>query len=223
MANKKEVRKRTREQKIQDNALIEIKNEGQALIMQDYLDNFDKYVKKRQKEFARALDKFIDKFEGNVPDNISTLEISRALTIPFVKPNVQSCISYTPEQLLMANDFYWDSVVKVLNSGIHYVPTIQDFASMLNISATTLIKTYAANAQEQMREAVQIIKDNFVSYYTQCGMKRELSEVMSIFTMKSSLGMRDNDPPITVINNTGVIADEQSVEAFRKRLLADNE
>lgn len=212
--------------KAENNKLAKLKDKGQALILQDYTENFPAFVEQRRAEFAKLLDNYKDKLLGNGVEedklsSVSTLAISRALGTPFINAYGAS-LAYSPEQLIMANDFYWESVSNVVNKGFKYVPTIQEFCSLLGISTLTLIRSYASNTQEQMREAVQIIKDSFSSYYIQCGMKREYSEVMAIFTMKSSLGMRDNEPPITIINNTSVLADEQSVEKFRQKLFGGN-
>lgn len=212
--------------KAENNRLAKLKDKGQALILQDYTENFPAFVEQRRAEFAKLLDNYKDKLLDNGVEedklsSVSTLAISRALGTPFINAYGAS-LAYSPEQLIMANDFYWESVSNVVNKGFKYVPTIQEFCSLLGISTLTLIRSYASNTQEQMREAVQIIKDSFSSYYIQCGMKREYSEVMAIFTMKSSLGMRDNEPPITIINNTSVLADEQSVEKFRQKLFGGN-
>lgn len=212
--------------KAENNKLAKLKDKGQALILQDYTENFPAFVEQRRAEFAKLLDNYKDKLLDNGVEedklsSVSTLEISRALGTPFINAYGAS-LAYSPEQLIMANDFYWESVSNAINKGFKYVPTIQEFCSLLGISTLTLIRSYASNTQEQMREAVQIIKDSFSSYYIQCGMKREYSEVMAIFTMKSSLGMRDNEPPITIINNTSVLADEQSVEKFRQKLFGGN-
>lgn len=212
--------------KAENNKLAKLKDKGQALILQDYTENFPAFVEQRRAEFAKLLDNYKDKLLDNGVEedklsSVSTLEISRGLGTPFINAYGAS-LAYSPEQLIMANDFYWESVSNVINKGFKYVPTIQEFCSLLGISTLTLIRSYASNTQEQMREAVQIIKDSFSSYYIQCGMKREYSEVMAIFTMKSSLGMRDNEPPITIINNTSVLADEQSVEKFRQKLFGGN-
>lgn len=212
--------------KAENNRLAKLKDKGQALILQDYTENFPAFVEQRRAEFAKLLDNYKDKLLDNGVEedklsSVSTLAISRALGTPFINAYGAS-LAYSPEQLIMANDFYWESVSNVINKGFKYVPTIQEFCSLLGISTLTLIRSYASNTQEQMREAVQIIKDSFSSYYIQCGMKREYSEVMAIFTMKSSLGMRDNEPPITIINNTSVLADEQSVEKFRQKLFGGN-
>lgn len=212
--------------KAENNKLAKLKDKGQALILQDYTENFPAFVEQRRAEFAKLLDNYKDKLLDNGVEedklsSVSTLAISRALGTPFINAYGAS-LAYSPEQLIMANDFYWESVSNVVNKGFKYVPTIQEFCSLLGISTLTLIRSYASNTQEQMREAVQIIKDSFSSYYIQCGMKREYSEVMAIFTMKSSLGMRDNEPPITIINNTSVLADEQSVEKFRQKLFGGN-
>lgn len=212
--------------KAENNKLAKLKDKGQALILQDYTENFPAFVEQRRAEFAKLLDNYKDKLLDNGVEedklaSVSTLAISRALGTPFINAYGAS-LAYSPEQLIMANDFYWESVSNVVSKGFKYVPTIQEFCSLLGISTLTLIRSYASNTQEQMREAVQIIKDSFSSYYIQCGMKREYSEVMAIFTMKSSLGMRDNEPPITIINNTSVLADEQSVEKFRQKLFGGN-
>ena len=67
-----------------------------------------------------------------------------------------------------------------------------------------------------MREICCRIEDYLAKITTQAGLTRQASESMSIFTLKSSYGRRDNDP-VNVTNytqNNTVITDEE----LRKKL-----
>lgn len=46
------------------------------------------------------------------------------------------------------------------------------------------------------------MKDRFINYYTVNGMTNRVNSILVIFTLKAGYGMRDNDTPQFVINNT---------------------
>ena len=79
---------------------------------------------------------------------------------------------------------------------------------MLNISKSTLYK-YASNGDEQMREVCEMIKDEFVDYYQQKGLTKELNDVMAMFVLKTSYGQRENDQPQIAVVNVNNSPDEK--------------
>ena len=88
---------------------------------------------------------------------------------------------------------------------------------MIGISSSTLNK-YAQSTDGEMRQAVARIKDRFISFYTSRGMKREISEVMSIFTLKAAFGMRDNEQTNITYNDNKIIMSDDARAALLRNV-----
>jgi hypothetical protein len=114
----------------------------------------------------------------------------------------------------MVSDFYWNEIVLKVNEKTQFVPSIYHICKLLNISMETLRK-YGNNGDEQMRETCAMIKDEFIEYYQQKGLTKELNDVMAMFVLKTSFGQRENDTPqIAVINN--VVSPREKINKYAR-------
>lgn len=219
---KRIVRKRKEEEAEGVNRGIELLNKVNDALANKFLDGFEGYVKEKKDGFEKELERFcrenIDIMkDANLTRKLPTLKLSEYLCKPFITNAIRlDGRKYNATHLLMASDYYWECVMDIQSKGLTYVPTIQQFARLLNISVQTLRNTYLNSSDEDLRETITMIRDRFVDYYTTRGMTREISEVMSIFMLKAEYNIRDNDVPQTVINNNTISIDSGMLEKLRK-------
>ena len=193
----------------------QVKNE----LVDTFKADFDKLVEKKSVEFGGLLTDFAEKHEIDIEDKdgkVDTIKLEnfffRALSpIYGVEPK------YSPPLIDLASEFFWDCVEKTYDKGIRFIPTIQLFCAMIGISSSTLNK-YAQSTDGEMRQAVARIKDRFISFYTSRGMKREISEVMSIFTLKAAFGMRDNEQTNITYNDNKIIMSDDARAALLRNV-----
>ena len=209
---KKEARERNRD-------LMEVEK-AKEMITDKFIKEFPRYVEDKKEEFGKALKGYVRECgerlgDASIASKIPVLRIQEALCKPFMT-NAGKNISkrYNAVHLQMASDFYWESVWKIQEEGFTYVPTLQQFARLMNISVHTL-KGYMNNGDEEMRETMLMIRDRFIDYYSSRGMSRQISEVMSIFMLKAEYNIRDNDVPQTVINNNNISINSDMLEKLK--------
>lgn len=214
------VRKRIKRAK-ETNDKLEVLEKVNGALAQKFIEDFPAYVEERKAEFEKELGAFCVKYENELSDpqlakKIPTLKLSEYLCKSFVKSTIQiDGRKYSPAHLRMASDYYWDCIAGINAEGLTYVPTLQQFARLLNISVATLKNSYLNSQDEAMRETILMIRDRFVDYYTTRGMTREISEVMSIFMLKAEYNIRDNDVPQTVINNNNISINSDMLEKLK--------
>lgn len=203
------------------NKMIKVLDKANEVIEKKFLEEFPAYVERQKREFDKELEKFCVKYQDMFQDaalakKIPTLHLGEYLTKSFIKSVIHiNGRKYTPAHLMMASDYYWACIAEIQEKGLTYVPTIQQFARLLNISVQTLRQTYLNSSDEAMRDTVLMIRDRFVDYYTTRGMTREISEVMSIFMLKAEYNIRDNDVPQTVINNNTITINSDMLEKLK--------
>lgn len=198
-----------KKQKIVQNKEVKEVGKAKALIADKFVKDFPMYVEERKEEFGRALQRYVSEcgevlHDPTLANKIPVLRLQEALCKSFVTSTIKiEGKKYNASHLQIASDYYWECVGEIQESGFTYVPTLQQFARLLNISMQTL-KNYMNSPDEEMRETLLMIRDRFVDYYTSRGMSRQISEVMSIFMLKAEYNIRDNDVPQTVINNNHI-------------------
>lgn len=202
----KYIRKKRKEETNKE--VMEVKT-AKGLMADKFLKDFPKYVKERKAEFGKELTVYVKEVgevlkDPTLANKVPVLRLQEALCKSFIASTIKiEGKKYNASHLQIASDYYWECVAEIQEEGFSYVPTLQQFARLLNISVQTL-KNYMNDADEEMRETILMIRDRFVDYYTSRGMSRQISEVMSIFMLKAEYNIRDNDVPQTVINNNHI-------------------
>lgn len=179
-----------------NNEMVAVKNHAEQLLIERFTNDFEKFVEERKQEFSDNLVKYvsihreeIETSYGKVPTGV----IENYLCTPFIK-SITKIPKYNGEKLLIASDFFWDCVSEIEANGINFIPTIQQFCRLIGITYSTF-KSYKNHENEDMRNAVEMINDRFTGYYyshfNAMG-KKEYSDNMAIFTLKSVFGMNDN-------------------------------
>ena len=195
-----------------DKALIKANNENVKevnrqleVITQKFIENPQPFFDERIKEISKVIEKYGDLQNEDLENGIITKkDYAIQLSKHLIKPFIQNCGSviakHTPHSLKMVSDFYWNEIVLKVNETTQFVPSIYHICKLLNISKFTLWK-YATDGNEQMRETCEMIKDEFIEYYQQKGLTKELNDVMAMFVLKTSFGQRENDVPQIAIAN----------------------
>lgn len=177
-----------------------------------FLANPEPFYNSKEKEIAKFIEKYGELQNEDINNGIITkkdyaIELSYYISKPFL-PAAGHIPEYTANSLLMANQFYWEKIVLPINQKMFYIPLISDLCRMLNISTNTF-NNYAINGDEPMREACKIIADQFIGYYQRNGMNKNISEIMAIFTLKTTYKQRENDTPQVQVNTVHISAREK--------------
>ena len=216
---------------VKNNMMVETIKDTEAMIVEKFMEEFPRYIEEQKEGFSRELGEFLERYKEVLPDivmakKLPTLKIERWLCKPLIRGTTYvDGYKYGAKHIRMASDYYWECVGEMVEKGLNVVPTFQQLAGLLNVSVYTLRNKYLNSEDEEMRETMLMVRDRFVDYYTSRGMKREISEVMSIFMLKAEYNIRDNDVPQTVINNNhytvGNMTLLNQIEEDAKDLLKD--
>lgn len=179
-----------------NNEMVAVKNHAEQLLIEKFTNDFDKFVDERKADFTSNLKQYVYEHQDEIENScgrVPTGVIENYLCTPFIK-SITKIPKYNGEKLLIASDFFWDCVSEIESNGINFVPTIQQFCRLIGITYSTF-KSYKNHENEDMRNAVEMINDRFTGYYyshfNAMG-KKEYSDNMAIFTLKSVFGMNDN-------------------------------
>lgn len=167
-----------------------------------FKEHLPEFIEKRKEDFVEMCKIFQidndDKLcEGNA--KISQGRLSNLLSKP-LSVVVGMSTKLSASDLLTCSQCYWDCV-DIANESIVYVPSIEQFCGMMGMSSKRLVQYYYSNDPE-LAEAAEMVKDRFIDWYTVNGMTNRANSIMAMFTMKARFGLRDNDTPQVVINNT---------------------
>lgn len=217
LKKEKEIKKK---EKAENNATIVEANKQLEVIAQKFIDNPQPFFEERLGEIAKVIEKYgdlqnEDLKNGEIKKKDYSIHLSKHLIKPII-PNTGSVVQkHTPHSLKMVSDFYWNEIVLKVNEKTQFVPSIYHICKLLNISMDTLRK-YGNDGIEQMRETCAMIKDEFIEYYQQKGLTKELNDVMAMFVLKTSFGQRENDQPqIAVINN--VVSPQEKIDKYARQ------
>lgn len=204
-----------------NNEMVKEANAQLEAITQKFIENPQPFFDERIDEIAEVIEKYgdlqaKDLEEGNVLTKKDyAIQLSRHLIKPFI-PNCGSVMAkHTPHSLRMVADFYWNEIVLKVNEKTQFVPSIYHICKLLNVSKTCLYR-YATEGSEQMRETCEMIKDEFIEYYQQKGLTKELNDVMAMFVLKTSFGQRENEVPQTLIVNNAV-SNQETIDKFARQ------
>lgn len=201
---KQDKKKITAQDREQINTGIKELDRQLDVIVQKFIDNPEPFFKEREKEIEKAIIKYgdlenQDLEEGKLTKKDYAIQISKSITKPFL-PTTLSSRKHTAHTLQATNDWYWNNVVLKVNQTTRFVPSLYHLCKLLGISRQTFTQ-YATNGNEQMRETCEMIKDEFIDYYQQKGLTKELNDIMAMFVLKTSYGQRENDTPQVLVAN----------------------
>jgi len=197
-------------------------NEYQLKQLDEMKANLPRYLRDREKEFAKKLKNYIDlnSFEGQyVPDNnkIPLQSVTEYVFKPIIKTSGALYPNYSANEMAVAFDFYVKCSNK-LNETSVYIPKIQDFCRLLNIPVKKFRDYQKNSTDESMRNLCEMVQDYCVARTADGALLGIIDKVYSMFHQKSSNEQRDNEPiqnNILVQNNT-IMSEEQFKELQSK-------
>lgn len=198
------------------NLVVTKTSEYQVQKLEQMKKGLKRYIKKRKKAFAEEWTKFKEEntMDGQlipVIDKIPMNEIIEHTFAPLIKVAGFSP-SYSADELALAFDFYVQCSQE-LNKTSYYVPKIEDFCRMVNISKSTFEKYQTTSSDENMREVCNKVQDYCVARTADGAFSSKDKAIVtySIFHQKASNKQRDNDPVQnnTFIQNNTIMSDEQ--------------
>lgn len=202
------------------NASLKKLDEVNEILADEFTNRLPDYVHRRKSEFQNEFKKYCLAHEDEIADpervkKLYMMNLQDYLCRSFITSTIRiDGRKYSAVHLRLVSDFYWECVSEIVEKGLTYIPTIQQFARLLGVSVQTL-KNYMNAPDDDMRETILMIRDRFVDFYTARSMSRQISEVMSIFTLKAEYNIRDNDTPQTVINNNTISIGADMLEKLR--------
>lgn len=186
----------------------------QEMKLQEMKARLPRYINKRKREFAQEFQEYMEfnSFDGQfVPEErkIPMFKIIQHTFRPLIKVAGASPM-YSADEISVAFDFYVECVEK-LNDTSTYIPKIEDFCRMINISRQTFDHYQNASNDENMRNMCNKIQDYCVARLADGVFSGQSEKIYAIFHQKSSNKQRDNDPVqnnILVQNNT-IMSEDQ--------------
>ena len=164
-----------------------------------------KYLTARAKQFAEEFDKYVQKnsmageFMPEDGAKIPLLELSNHTFKPIIK--VAGVIpQYSADELALGYDFFVDCTEK-LNKTVAYIPTVEDFCRLMNMSTSKFKEYKTASTDESVREICTQVEDYCYAVSIRAGFSGLAEKTLTIFHNKASNSRRDNDP---IQNNTFV-------------------
>ncbi len=215
---KKPETKRQKEVKENNVSIAELNSQLDA-VAQKFIENPQPFFEEREKEIAELIEKYgnlqsQDLENGTLTKKDYSLQLVKNLIKPFAY-RIGMSKQHTAFSLQMTSDFYWQKIVIPANEKMEYIPSIFDLFKLLNISQRSFFK-YAQTGDEDMREACEKIKDEFIDYYQRKGLKKECSEIMAMFVLKTTFGQRENDQPQIAVVNVNNSPDEKIAKYARQ-------
>lgn len=197
------------------NEIVVKSSEYQIKKLDEMKKGLKRYINKRRKAFAEEWVQFKDEntMDGQlmpVADRVPMNEIIEHTFAPLIKVAGFSP-AYSADELALAFDFYVQCSQEINKTGC-YVPKVEDFCRMVNISKSTFEKYQTTSSDENMREVCNKVQDYCVSRTADIAFssKDKALVTYSIFHQKASNKQRDNDPVQnnTYIQNNTIMTDE---------------
>lgn len=182
-----------------------------------------RYFNKRKKDFIAEFQQYCEEntMDGNlipVIDKVPMHKIIEHTFAPIIKVAGMSP-TYSADEMAIGFDFYIKCCEK-LNELSYYVPKIEDFCRMMNISRNTFDRYQTSHSEENMRETCNKIQDYCVARATDGAFASKDKAVVTytMFHQKSSNKQQDN-PPVqnnTYIQNNTIMSNEDFNELASK-------
>lgn len=214
-----------------NNATVELNNsivlkttEFQLQKIEEMKRNLPKYIRKRKKQFISEFQEYME--ENSTADGVmftdeNIIPMSKLIMHTF-NPLIKVAgitPSYSADQISVAFDYYKYICETLLEKNI-YIPKVEDFCALINISTATFERYKTSSNDENMREICTQIQDFCVARVTDGAMTGKVEGKYAVFHQKSSNKQSDS-PPIqnnTFIQNNTIMTDEQFNDLASKYL-----
>lgn len=215
MAHKTNDSSLTLKKQSERNEIVVDTSEYQIKKLEQMKKGLKRYINKRKKSFAEEWMKFKQEntMDGQMMpaiDRVPMSEIIEHTFSPLIKVAGFSP-AYSADEIALAFDFYVQCSQE-LNKTSCYIPKIEDFCRMVNISKSTFEKYQTSSSDENMREVCNKVQDYCVARTADSAFssKDKAFVTFSIFHQKASNKQRDNDPVQnnTYIQNNTIMTDE---------------
>lgn len=206
----------TKEKAQNQNQIVIKTTQYQINKLNEMKKDLDKYILNRKKKFAKEYNEFIEKntMDGQlipVMNKVAMNDIIAHTFAPLIKV-AGITPSYSADEISLAFDFYVECSLK-LNETSYYVPKVEDFCRLINISQYTFENYRKNSSDENMREVCNKIVDWCSARLADIAFSSKDKAIITygIFHQKASNNKRDNDPiqNNTYIQNNNIMTDEE--------------
>lgn len=213
----------TKEKVAENNSIVEDTKKYQLQKLEEMKQKLPKFINTRKKAFALEYKEYIQEhsLEGKPFEEQGKIPMFKLIQHTF-RPLIKcaGCSpAYSADELSIAFDFYKNCTETLNESGV-YIPKIEDFCSLINISKSTFNQYQTNSTDQEMREVCNKIQDYCVARLADSAFLGATDKVYSIFHQKASNKQRDNDPIVnaTYVQNNTIMTDEQYRELASKFL-----
>lgn len=199
--------------------------EARGMVAELYQSNLPIFIDKRREEFEEIAKLYADEYNKQIAMGNNKLpqdDLEYLISKPLI--TISGAVrKYSPADLLMFNECYWECVRKANKamSPSVYVPTLEQLSGLMSMPKSAFSTMYNSSDAE-MANAAEIVKDRFVNYYTVNGMTNRINSILVIFTLKAGYGLRDNEAPQVIINNNTTTAEQSVIESLESKYEAMN-
>lgn len=222
MARKKRV---VGEEAKKQNDIFEVVQYAKKELIEKQRAELPKYVKKRKKQFIKALEEYniIQEQKSDYDSNGNVIIANKTLPMfdlvemcfaPVIKHSNGMTVDYTPDEMAVFFD-YFKECIKEMNKTEIVPPNKEMFCSLCGFSTRKFNELKKQSSE--MYEVLSQVEDYIANYLNIGGLTRKTAEVTGIFIQKSSLGRKEDDGPQQVTNNnTLVLSDKEFAELLSK-------
>lgn len=205
----------TNEVREQRNEIAEETHQYQLQKLEEMKADLPKYIKTRKRKFAKEWKEFQDEHteDGQLLPTIDKVPMSEIIEHTFAPLVKVAGISpaWSADEMWLAFEYYSQCSIELNKTG-YYLPKIEDFCRLINISRKAFDRYQTSSQDENMREVCNKIMDYCTARTAdEAFISKDKAMVQySIFHQKSSNKQRDNDPiqNNTYIQNNTIMSDE---------------
>lgn len=200
------------------------RHEREQYIVDNYQKLLPKYLEEREEQFKTLLERF--KVENDViintqPGKVKHYQLTSLLSKPLFFGGINPP-KYTAYDIITCSECFWDCIESA-NESFLCIPTIQQFCRLLGIATGTFVE-YKNHQDPAIRNAIAMVYDRFIDFYTTKGLQNEINTIMGIFSLKAVYGLRDNDTAPAVVNNFNMTMQGASIDELEKQYkISDND
>ena len=204
------------------NRALSLKDTYQMQKIEKMKKKLPKYLTDRAKEFSKEFNEYVEENSASgdfIPEDgakIPLLPIVNHTFKPLIR--VASVLpDYSADELAMCYDFFVDCTEK-LNKTVAFIPTVEDFCRLINISSNKFKEYKTTRTDEAVREICTQVEDYCYAVSIRAGFAGLTEKTLTIFHNKASNSRRDNDPiqNNTFIQNNTVLTESEFNEYARK-------
>ncbi len=204
------------EQKLQA-AVGDERHRREEYIVENYQKLLPTYLEEREQQFKTLLERF--KVENDViiktqAGKVKHFQLTSLLSKPLFFGGINPP-KYTAYDIITCSECYWRCIDEA-NDTFLCIPTLQQFCRLLGIS-TGMFIDYKNHQDPAIRNAVAMVYDRFIDFYTTKGLQNEMNAIMSIFSLKSVYGLRDNDTAPAIVNNFNMTVPSTTIDEIEKK------